>query len=637
MLRRAGRLLSAIMLTASMSLAGGIQLMPDVTTASANPLERMDPRLRAHVSGPAEEAFAPRPTGARVGSNYYPRSDDGCPSNNGANVKVNQNCLNVSDADLQGRSQAQNETAIAVDPGNPQHLVATYNDYRRGDGTCGASYSLDGGSSWSDTTTPNGFTRGSGANIHPSDFGAAREYWQAGGDTSAAWDTKGNAYLSCQVFLRGNPPTSNPDFSSGMLVFRSTKNSGGSFNFPGRYVAATQDVAGAQTDLEDKQLLTVDNHAGSPFQDRVYVTWTHYTATTAYIYEAFSGDYGESFSQPILVTPTGTQAHCPAPLTTGGGCDNNQFSQPFTAPDGTLYVVYSNFNTSSVGHSARFQVLIQKSTDGGQTFSVPRKVSDYYDLPDCATYQGGADPGRACVPEKGGSMKSIFRAANYPVGSVNPDSPSKVIVSIPSYINADSKESSGCQPTGMDSSSFGGLYDGVKTPGACANHVVLSTSLNGGVTFNGASTDVRQMPLAMVPAQAHTDQFFQWLTYSNHKLVVSELDRQYGSDETDGSTDQSVLGSTGGAVFGSTRVTTSSMPSPTQFSGVFWGDYSGLTAAGDTAYAVWSDTRNPDIFLCPGSATGPTSPPRLCGLTTSLGPANDQDIYAQGVPIPAGS
>ena len=32
--------------------------------------------------------------------------------NRGNNVKVNQNCLNITDPDLQGRAQAQNETSV---------------------------------------------------------------------------------------------------------------------------------------------------------------------------------------------------------------------------------------------------------------------------------------------------------------------------------------------------------------------------------------------------------------------------------------------------------------------------------------------------------------------------------------------
>jgi len=74
-------------------------------------------------------------TKAATHSNYFPTSDDGCPQNLGDNVKVNQNCLNITDTDLQGRGQAQNETSIAQDPLNPNHIVATYNGYRRGDGT----------------------------------------------------------------------------------------------------------------------------------------------------------------------------------------------------------------------------------------------------------------------------------------------------------------------------------------------------------------------------------------------------------------------------------------------------------------------------------------------------------------------
>src|SRR5207302_1449331 len=106
----------------------------------------------------------------------------------GSNIKVNQNCLNLTDLDLQGRGQANNETAIAQDPNQPNHILATSNDYRRGDGNCFNSYSLDKGRSWTDATVPMGFTRGTAFG------GVAREYWQAGGDPAVAWDTKGNAY-----------------------------------------------------------------------------------------------------------------------------------------------------------------------------------------------------------------------------------------------------------------------------------------------------------------------------------------------------------------------------------------------------------------------------------------------------------
>src|ERR687886_613885 len=117
---------------------------------------------------------------------YFPRGSGDCTNNVSSNIKVNQNCLNLSDPDLQGRGQAQNETSIAVNPNNTNQIVASYNDYRRGDGTCGVSWSTDSGRTWNDATVPNNFTRNPNA-------GAPRIYWQAGGDTSGAWGSEGDA------------------------------------------------------------------------------------------------------------------------------------------------------------------------------------------------------------------------------------------------------------------------------------------------------------------------------------------------------------------------------------------------------------------------------------------------------------
>lgn len=66
----------------------------------------------------------------------------------GAKPAATPDCANITDPDLHGRSQAQDETWIAVNPYNPKQIVAGDNDYRRGDGTCGMSYSADGGSRW---------------------------------------------------------------------------------------------------------------------------------------------------------------------------------------------------------------------------------------------------------------------------------------------------------------------------------------------------------------------------------------------------------------------------------------------------------------------------------------------------------
>lgn len=647
-------------LTAMMSVAAVFALMivliPGKSTALAFDYDKMPKIQKRLLSTFLENQLAPAPGVVSSRPSQYFPSDDECGGNKRDNVKVNQNCQNLTDADLAGRGQANNETSIAADPYHPEHMVASYNDYRRGDGNCYTAYSSDQGKTWNDSTVPMSFVRGT---LFAK--GQARQYFTTGGDTSVAWDTKGNAYLSCQVFNRGVPASQDPDQSSALLMFRSTKNGGASWNFPGRIVAGLKDSTGAA--LLDKQLIAVDNHRGSPFQDRVYVSWTLFASDgTAYIYLAYSKDYGETFSAPVLVSKDSPL--CPNTYglpTPQGRCNENQFSQPFTGPDGALYVTWANFNNgvgskpvedsnsengdTGVGFAPpsnatpidnHNQMLLAKSTDGGVTFSAPVKVADYFDLPDCASYENGKDFGRACVPEKGPTSNSFFRATNYPAGAVNPRKPNQVVVSFGSYINRNSKETNGCVPVGFSPDTGINLYVGVKTPGACNNDILVSVSDNGGTSFTGTTTDPRQLPSA-TPArrQRTSSQFWQWIDFSRDgKLAISYYDRQYGSDETTGFMDVSVSGSQNMKDFATTRATSGSMPPPTQFSGVFFGDYSGLTVADGVAYPLWMDTRNAELFLCPG--TGAVGvPPTICTASASNATiANDQDAYTTPVEIP---
>jgi hypothetical protein len=572
--------------------------------------------------------------GSAGGGNYTPSGSGRCSENHGNNVKVNQECLTVSDPNLQGRGQAQNETSIAVDPKNPNHVVASQNDYRRGDGGCYAAYSLNGGKNWNDSTTPTSFTYG---DAYP------RQYWQAGGDTSVAWDSRGNAYISCQLFNRGGGVSQNPDQSSAFVVLRSTGNNGASWNFPGRYSYVNFDPSGSTGVLEDKELLAVDSNPGSPYRDRIYVTWTEFASDgSGYIYETHSNDYGETFSAPVLVSSD--NGMCPVTYGAGtpnGNCNENQFSDPFVGPDGSLYVVYNNYNNAVSGNENRNQVLLAKSTDGGVTFSTPVKVSDYYDLPECDTYQGaGADSYRACVPEKGSSHVSVFRATNYASGAVNPKNPKQVVVTVGSYINKDSQESNGCSPDSFSPTTGINLYIGVKTAGACNNKILLSVSNNAGASFSGATTDPRaETVVNQASGQAKTDQFFQWAAFTKSgTLAVGYYDRQYGKDETTGSSDFSLSGSSNLTKFGVKRVTSSSMPAPTQFGGpsggTFYGDYIGLATAGNYALPIWSDTRAPELFVCPGTAA-PGVPPTLCtGIEGTGLQANDENTFMAKLPVP---
>lgn len=637
------------------------------------------PAIQRHLwDSAASENFNDNGPTARVRSerrqpalrNYYPSgSANTCSDSLGSNVKVDQGCLNLAAItdryghNLEGRSQAHNETAIAVNPANHNQLVAASNDYKLGDGLDGGtSYSSDGGRTWQNSEVPLQFSPGGDflagprnqCSSTPEPGPPLRMYWQGGGDPSIAWDTKGNVYFAGLHFHRGSGVTENPDYSSGVYVQRSTGNGGASWNFPGAAAATCSQPAGSVSGaLVDKPYMTIDDTPGSPLTDRIYVTWTFFAATgTAYIYEAYSADYGRSFSDPVLVSQTSTL--CPQNYSfigvtpeSGNNCDENQFSQPFVGPDHALYVVFANYNTlaaTSASGENSSQMLLEKSSDGGQSFGPPVRVGTFNDLPDCAAYQGGQDAGRSCVPEQGSQQESVFRAANYPSGGVDPTDPSRVAITYGSYINRNSNPSTGCAPAGTTGVAgfFTPLYSGVKTS-ACANKILLSVSTDGGGSFTGNGSDpstVTTIPQA--PAQAHADQWFQWAGFNaSGTLAVSYYDRSYGSDITNGDMDVTLSATSGSRwdVFTQQRVTTSSMPLPTQFpnklgNSTFFGDYTGLAVA-DEAYPLWADTREPDLVECGGGG-----PPAVCTFIqpgSGDDPANNQDIFTDRVGLGGGA
>jgi hypothetical protein len=184
-------------------------------------------------------------------------------------------------------------------------------------------------------------------------------------------------------------------------------------------------------------------------------------------------------------------------------------------------------------------------------------------------------------------------------------------------------------------------YTGVKTPGACNNKILLSVSSDAAQTFTGTAADPRkELVIPQSAGQRRTDQYWEWTAFARSgSLAVDYYDRQYGDDETTGSSDFSLAGSSDLVDFGQSRVTSSSMPAPTEFEGPkggqFYGDYVWLSAL-DKAYPIWSDTRSPDLFVCPGTGT-PGNPPTLCGATETNGEtANDEDTFMATMNVPTG-
>ena len=420
-------------------------------------------------------------------------------------------------------------------------------------------------------------------------------------------------------------------------MFRSTGSNGASFNFPGHQVAAVNDTAGSGKALLDKQLMTVDNHPGSRYADRIYVTWTSFAADgTGYIYAAHSERLRPNVHSPGPGQPR-QSPQCREHLQIADAAGQVQrkpvlpaLHRPRRRPVRRLQQLQQR------GHRRRQP---QPGVPGPvhrrrrHASRAPVKVGDYYDLPDCDTYQGRRDPGRACVPEKGSSTNSVFRASNYPIGAVDPTDPNRVVVTYGSYINRNSNEASGCTPAGLAADGIN-TYTGVKTGGLQQQHPLQrlhqprqtfsgTPSTPGSATGQPRARQADDRPV-LAGGHLHPSRLAGSLLRpvlregQHHRLLRHHPVRLARPGQ-----------------FAHRRVTSTSMPPPTEFAGQFYGDYAGL-AAPHHRLPIWSDTRAIDQFLCPG--TGKPASRRRSAAALWVRPnaeyANDQDIYTAGVVIP---
>jgi hypothetical protein len=582
-------LLLALLAGSTMLPAAGRPAKPETNRFGPSGVVAVDPDSAASAASAAgRAATADAPGGGSVPGPSV-SGTSGCNDVDGGNVRVNQECTNQSEAAFLGRGQGQNETTIAVSPKNPRHLLAGQNDYRRGDGACGADWSFDGGRHWGSELAPLSFTAPG--------FTQARHYWDASGDPSVAFDSSGEAYLFCLAFNRAPPASDVESAASALVLFRSA-NGGASWNFPASIVK--QDDGTGAIGLLDKPYMAIDTSRRSRFRDRIYVAWAEYNADFSAdpIGFAWSDDHGATWNLVPAISGTSPEL-CPVNFSgaPAGTCDANQFPLPFTAPNGDLYVVFQNFNNAVAGDDNRSQILIVKSTDGGASFGPPVKASDFYDLPDCLTYTGH-DPGRSCVPTAPLSDRSIFRATNYP--SAVATSNSRIVVTLGSYLNRHSNPERGnCAPAGFSPDTGLPLYEGVGEPGGCNNDIVLSVSTDAGASFTGTTTPVWELPSVSDERPGHlADQWWQWAAHNpkTGRVTVAYYDRKYGNAQETGDFDITMRRSNGDHV----RVTNRTLPPTQEFpeagasTGVFLGDYMGLAVGSDgTAHPIWTDTRNP--------------------------------------------
>ncbi len=218
----------------------------------------------------------------------------------------------------------QCETAIAVNPVNPNVLLAAWNDWRPNPGFLrvkpGFAFSVDGGLTWKDSV-----------------IWDAASYGDA--DPSVAFNRYGYAFY-CHF-------TTRPE-GYYVVVDRTTV-------FQPPYAWQRKQVDAPATD--DKPYMAVDN-TGIPGKDgRIYVTW--YEPNTHHIKFAFSSDTANTFSSAQQLDVNGGYGAMPA-----------------VAPNGDLYVVWKEVHN---GYNASFYKL-RRSTDGGVNFDASiRLVATYTD------------------------------------------------------------------------------------------------------------------------------------------------------------------------------------------------------------------------------------------------------------------
>src|SRR6266404_6440154 len=232
----------------------------------------------------------------------------------------------------------QNETAIAVDPNNPNRIVGGANDYvtrtwscfvgttpcsALGDGYSGTYYSNNGGSTWCCNSSPNSNYV---PTTDPSQIGTlipgverlVGGQYDAGGDPSVAFDSQGHVFYAGLGFNRASPPNT-------VAVNEGTFDGSGNLTWgPPTFINQTT----SPSILNDKPWIAVDSHNGSPNQDRIYVTWTRFifqAGTGAYvqspIFFVYSNDGGATFSTPKNIS---------------GSAHYSQGSHPVVGPDGTV-------------------------------------------------------------------------------------------------------------------------------------------------------------------------------------------------------------------------------------------------------------------------------------------------------------
>jgi len=403
-----------------------------------------------------------------------------------------------------------NEIAIAVDPADPDHLLAGSNDYYyRFNNSTGARQALvptgfftsfDGGATWIDGQVP--MRTGNGA-----------------GDPAPAFDGKNGVALMAQ--LENTAGLGGGWVAQGDVTVSRSTDGGVTWREPVEVMKGQGAGIGPANNAVfwDKEYITVDNDPGSPFYGRTYVTATrfknglHGSYTDSPIFLSYSDDGGRTWSNPAEISGSNPDVCTYQETGPAGQCDEDQFSNPVVAPGGTLYVYFLNGqNQAQWEHPYDFdnQIMIVRSTDGGETFSSPVPVvqleDGYSDMPFSVI-------GRQTI------WGHQIRWSSFGNMAVNPADPSELTVVWADRGTANPNATDGCAFQAHTAPNYDPCGAG---PGAVVS-VYMSSSPDGGDTWTSRT------PVAA----SSKAQWFPWAAYKPDGTLAVAFDQDTAAAPAD--------------------------------------------------------------------------------------------------------